>query len=109
MKTNVVHCQEEPYDIYIGRKKDTDQHYGNPFRIGDWGCSRKESIHNFTMWITGQGFYKIEPARREWIMNNINELKDKTLGCWCKPKDCHGDVYVEILEGGLGWVLQGRL
>jgi hypothetical protein len=26
-------------------------------------------------------------------------LKGKTLGCWCKPEACHGDVLVEFIEG----------
>ena len=25
-----------------------------------------------------------------------SELKGKTLGCWCKPKKCHGDILLEI-------------
>jgi hypothetical protein len=31
-----------------------------------------------------------------WRMRD--ELQGKTLGCWCKPLACHGDVIVEILE-----------
>lgn len=26
------------------------------------------------------------------------KLKDKVLGCWCKPLSCHGDVLVELIE-----------
>ena len=26
------------------------------------------------------------------------ELKDKRLGCWCKPEKCHGDILVEIAD-----------
>lgn len=22
----------------------------------------------------------------------------KTLGCWCSPKKCHGDILVELIE-----------
>jgi hypothetical protein len=29
-------------------------------------------------------------------MDRLPELKDKTLGCWCKPEKCHGDVLAEI-------------
>jgi hypothetical protein len=26
-------------------------------------------------------------------MNDLHELKDKVLGCWCRPKKtCHGDI-----------------
>ena len=42
---------------------------------------------------------------REYIMNKPEllaliptEFKDKTLGCWCKPKACHGDVLVELVD-----------
>lgn len=28
---------------------------------------------------------------------DIEALRGKTLVCWCKPKDCHGDVLVELL------------
>ena len=29
-------------------------------------------------------------------MKWTDELKGKTLGCFCKPKSCHGDVLVEL-------------
>jgi hypothetical protein len=28
----------------------------------------------------------------------IMKLKNKTLGCWCKPDKCHGDILVKILN-----------
>jgi len=97
--TKVVHCKKEPYDVYIGRKKNTNKHYGNPFRIGsDTGFTRKESISTFKMWINGKGFEWIEPDRRKWILKNLKNLKGKTLGCWCKPKACHGDILAELAD-----------
>ena len=29
-------------------------------------------------------------------MNDLDELKGKTLGCWCKPNNCHGDILIEL-------------
>ena len=29
---------------------------------------------------------------------DLFELKDKTLGCWCYPEKCHGDVLIELVE-----------
>jgi hypothetical protein len=29
---------------------------------------------------------------------DITELKDKVLGCWCKPLNCHGDVILKKLQ-----------
>ena len=42
---------------------------------------------------------------REYVLNKPEllrqiplELKGKTLGCWCKPLACHGDVLAEIAD-----------
>jgi len=31
-------------------------------------------------------------------MASLHELKGKRLGCFCKPKLCHGDVLVELIN-----------
>ena len=76
--------RKEPFDIYIGRPSK----WGNPFRIGKDG-SREDVIQKY----------------RDWILANSNlmaqlplELKGKTLGCWCKPNACHGDVLAELAD-----------
>lgn len=30
-------------------------------------------------------------------MADIRELRGKTLGCWCKPKACHGNVLLKLV------------
>ena len=32
------------------------------------------------------------------LLIQIHELKDKNLGCWCKPLPCHGDVLAELSD-----------
>lgn len=101
MKTiavNISTYQGEQETIYIGRKKDSNKHYGNPFRIGDWGVTRKESIKRFELWITGKDYQDVEPERRQWIIDNLDNLKGKALLCYCKPLDCHGDILVKLVE-----------
>jgi Domain of unknown function (DUF4326) len=41
----------------------------------------------------------------EYIMNKPElmrlipfELKNKRLGCWCKPLPCHGDILAELAD-----------
>ena len=82
--TRVVHCKRAPYDVYIGRGSP----WGNKFKIGPDG-TRKEVIQKYRDWILTQ------PD----LLSMLPDLKDKTLGCWCKPKACHGDVLVEIIDG----------
>lgn len=87
------------FDIYIGRKHKIPHHYGNPFIIGVHG-DREEVITKFRLWLKGVAYTHIEPERRKWILNHLGDLRDKVLGCYCKPERCHGDVYVELLREG---------
>ncbi len=31
------------------------------------------------------------------LWNDLESLKGKELGCWCKPNKCHGDVLIQLL------------
>ena len=84
MTIKIVHCKKEPYDVYIGR----GSKWGNPYRIGKDG-TRKEVIQK----------YKIKILKNKSLLADLHELENKTLGCWCKPKDCHGDVLKDLVDG----------
>jgi hypothetical protein len=89
----VVHCKQEPYDIYIGRPSK----WGNPFTHLDNSTqakykvdTRSEAVDSYKEWITnGEGKH---------LLRDLPELSGKTLGCWCKPKKCHGDILKELIE-----------
>jgi hypothetical protein len=74
----------ERFDVYIGRPSK----WGNPFKIGKDG-SREEVIQKYRQWILDN---------RTLIAQLATELKGKTLGCWCKPNTCHGDVLAELAD-----------
>ena len=79
----VVHFRKDPYDVYIARPSK----WGNPFKIGIDG-DRREVIEKYRLWLLEQ------PE----LMTEIAELHGKTLGCWCRPYFCHGDVILEIAK-----------
>lgn len=81
--TRVVHRGKGSYDINIGRPSK----WGNPFIIGRDG-TREEVIQKYEGWI------RTQPD----LMAALGELDGKILGCWCKPKPCHGDVLVSLIE-----------
>ncbi len=83
----VVHCKREPFDVYVGRPSI----WGNPFKVGV-DASRGYCVTMYEDWINEQPVLK-ERARRE--------LRGKTLGCWCKPEACHGDVLLRIANATL--------
>lgn len=86
--TTVVHCRKEPFDIYIGRPGK----WGNPFshlpnsaaqfRV----ATRDDAVKAFRKWILTQSE----------LLKDVVKLKGQVLGCWCKPKSCHGDVLAEL-------------
>lgn len=79
----VVNLKYENCDIRICRPGQ----WGNPFRIGRDG-TREETIEKYRKWILMQPM----------LLAQLYILKDKRLGCWCKPLPCHGDVLVEMVE-----------
>ena len=81
--TRVVHQSWTPFDVYIGRPSK----WGNPFEIGPDG-TRAEVIEKYREWLLAQ------PE----LLSQLHELKGKTLGCWCSPLPCHGDVLVELID-----------
>ena len=90
--TTVVNKNKEKFDVYIGR----GSKWGNPFtHIKD-----RETKAEFVVNTRDEALKKY----REWILNkpellnSLDELKDKKLGCYCSPRRCHGDILVELIN-----------
>lgn len=89
MNTKIVHCRRDEYDVYIGRPSK----WGNPFSHKPSSvaeikvATREEAIEKYREWI------KTQPD----LLASLEELRGKRLGCWCRPKLCHGDVLLELL------------
>lgn len=77
-------------EVYIGR----GSKWGNPFshKTGTLAQyivgSREEAVDKYRRWILDQTN----------LLLDIPELFDKTLVCFCKPKECHGDVLVDLVN-----------
>lgn len=93
--TRVVNLYKDPYDVYIGRPgRNQSGPFGNPYTIGPDG-DRDEVLRKFRDY-----FY--ERLRVDSIFwGQVSSLQGKTLGCFCKPQDCHGDIIAEYVDGGL--------
>lgn len=83
--TTVVNIYRDEYDVYIGRPgKGQAGKWGNKFTKG----TREENIAEYRKWILTQPH----------LLSQLHELEGKRLGCFCKPKACHGDVLVELIN-----------
>lgn len=87
--TTVVNLRKEPFDVYIGRAgHGHDGTFGNPFSQWD----RATNIAKFREYF----LERIQQDRD--FKSKVLSLKGKRLGCFCKPKDCHGDIIAEYLN-----------
>lgn len=94
METRVVHCKKEPYDVYIGRPSK----WGNPYSHKEDGTLAEFKVKN-----RAEAIQKFEEylLKNEELMSSIHELKGKTLGCWCKPLSCHGDILKKYADSAV--------
>jgi len=79
----VVNVRTEKADIYIGR----GSKWGNPFFIGKDG-NRDDVVVKYKTYILS----------RPDLIASLPELKNKSLGCYCAPLRCHGDVLAELVR-----------
>jgi hypothetical protein len=89
---------KNPQNEYIGRSgvvfinkerfpKKASQ-WANPFTVKKEG--RDKCLELYEAWVRT----KIKKEGTE----DIKQLKNKVLGCWCKPDKCHGDILIKILN-----------
>jgi len=101
--TKVVNKYYEDFDVYIGR----GSIFGNPYTSkpldetkASYSVSTKEeAIEKFEYYFLNK--MNDEPE----FLREVLKLKDKTLGCFCRPKDgfkgkllCHGQVIAGFLD-----------
>ena len=87
-------------NVYIGRKgvvfidgqryPKKDSIWANPFRIrkDDPDHSREKVLDLYRDYI----------YRSPELLSQLHTLQGKTLGCWCHPEPCHGDIILELIE-----------
>ena len=92
---------KDPNNVYIGRKgvvfvdkkryPSKDSIWCNPYKIGKDG-SRDDVLNKYENYIRNK--LKENPS----LENELKELKNKNLGCWCAPEPCHGNILKKLLS-----------
>ena len=92
METKVVNIRNAKYDVYIGRAgHGQDGYFGNPFMLKA-DETRGSTLEKYRKYFNNR--LETDPEFRRKILS----LKGKTLGCFCKPYPCHGDIIAEYLN-----------
>ncbi len=80
------------YDIYIAGTLDHPKtefirsKWANPYSVKRYGRDKALEL------------YEEHIRKTPELYNNLFELKDNILGCWCKPEPCHGDILIELIN-----------
>lgn len=98
MYNNLKEWIENDDNYYIGRRgivfvdgsryPPNDSLFANPYKEGKDG-TRAQIILKYEKYI------KLKIKNEEV---NLDDLRGKTLGCWCTPLPCHGDVLLRLLR-----------
>ena len=97
MSAAVVHCRQAPYDVYIGRGRDPASgapgEWGNPFTHRPSRVPGVIVVPTVEEAIERYRLRLWDEIRSERLpLSRLAALAGKTLGCWCAPGPCHGDV-----------------
>jgi hypothetical protein len=99
--TRVVHLKRknddvvQDCDVYIGRAvmyggwNLTKSKWANPFKVGQKGMKTPKHV---------AAAYEKHVRDNKNLMESLQELTGKRLGCWCYPKPCHGNVLIKLLK-----------
>lgn len=77
---------------------------GEPMKLFGVQCVHPSDIA--IEWANGRsmasraaGNVSATPERRAEILENLEDLRGKVLGCWCEePLPCHGRVLIKLLD-----------
>ena len=96
MSTRVINIKsKQPFDVYIGNRI---RFHPQKYPQTKWG-------NPYAKYLNKLGRDKVIKMYEKYIMNKPEllklipvELKVKTLGCWCKPEACHGDILADLAD-----------
>ena len=88
-KFNMLEWIKEPQNVYIGRQTELlpASKWANPFPI-TCNNTREEVVKKFEQYL----------RNNKELLKDLHPLKGKTIGCWCHPKLCHGDIIFQLLQ-----------
>jgi len=99
---NLLEWLQDESHVYIGRNMSfyVDGAFGskwaNPFKVAKPGKKYKKGTYYSLD--ESVKLYEEHVRNSPELMAALPELRGKTLGCWCKPAKCHGDVLVKLVN-----------
>lgn len=89
--SDITEWQSKADHLYIGRAmnypklKVAQSKWANPFPVSKYGLEECLRLYE-------------DYVRTTKLYSDLEELDGLTLGCWCHPNQCHGDVLIQLLK-----------
>ncbi len=96
MAVRVVNKKKEAFTVYIGR----GSIWGNPYKIDRYN-TREMVINRYKEHLYNQ------ISSGEITKEQLIALDGETLGCFCKPAKCHGDVIARAVMWAMSTINNG--
>lgn len=97
---NIKKCPNfglRPGDVYIGRAHNSDKYgyyptspWANPYLLSEEDPELRDQACN-----QYQAYIDAKLASGELSIDSL--IHAKRLGCWCKPRRCHGDYLAQLI------------
>lgn len=83
--------------------QDCDVYIGRECQQGGWNLMESKWVNPFTIKREGSAKKAIEKYasylnEKPELLAALPELRGKTLGCWCAPSPCHGDILARLVN-----------
>ena len=94
----IVNVAKDRCEVFVGITGHNHDQFGSPFwhkkhpLVKRVLPTREECLIAYEMWLDGEAFEDVEPARREWILANLKNLKGKVIGDNSYPRPSHAQI-----------------
>lgn len=101
---DLVDWLQDKSHIYIGRDMSFyvggayKSKWANPFKVKKVGAKSNKVKNQCQTLEESLRLYEEYIRNTPELMAALPELQNKTLGCWCKPASCHGDILIKLLK-----------
>lgn len=110
--SSIVNLSMDAYEVYAGRGRQVKSNMltpgletgeegwlGNPHPIGFCTICNEEHSRDECIQAFKTDFYR-KLENDAIFRESVSALQGKILGCYCKPKACHGDIIVAWINKG---------
>ena len=101
---DLEHWLKDSNHVYIGRdmsfyvKGAKGSIWKNPYKVSKSSKTTKSKNKKTYSLDESLELYKSHIENDQELVKLLPTLKNKTLGCWCKPNKCHGDILIELIN-----------